>query len=90
MNPSALYAVHLDKITQPRTNSMLTRFERLVTRWLFRRLLGKSWARMRLEEALAELAATARDTFPEDNDATVAEFLKESLHVGVGRSLPHA
>ena len=90
MNPSALYAVHLDKEPPPRPCSMLTRLESLVTRWLFRRLLTKSWARVRLEEALAELAATARDTFPEDNDATIANILTESLQVGINRSLPHA
>lgn len=89
MNPTALHALHLAKITQPRT-SFLTRLEAFAARWLFRRLMRKDWSHRCLAEVMMEMAVAARDAFPEDNDPTLATFLEESLRDGIGKALPHA
>lgn len=89
MSSSCVLTSLLRHVSAARTN-FLTPLETRVARWLFRRLLRQSWSQLRLSETMTELATVARETFYEDNDATIASYLEESLQNGIRKSLPYA
>lgn len=72
--------------TRNAAGTALSPLERLVMHWLFKRIMGDGGMPARLTQVMTELAHVTRESFPEDNDATIDALMRESLDTGLAKT----